>query len=34
MGLSDVEPGLRNEEGIEAVIGVLRQRFGEQLQTG
>ena len=34
MGLSDVEPGLRNEEGIEAVIGVLRQRFGDQLQTG
>ncbi|MEM5473538.1 FAD-linked oxidase C-terminal domain-containing protein [Hoeflea sp. AS60] len=34
MGLSDVEPGLRNEEGIEAVIGVLRQRFGEHLQTG
>ncbi|VVT19450.1 FAD-linked oxidase C-terminal domain-containing protein [Hoeflea sp. EC-HK425] len=34
MGLSDLQPGLRNEEGIQAVIGVLRQRFGEQLQTG
>jgi D-lactate dehydrogenase (cytochrome) len=34
MGLSDLQPGLRNEEGIQAVIGVLRQRFGDQLQTG
>ena len=34
MGLSDVEVGSRNEEGIAAVIGVLRQRFGDQLQTG
>lgn len=34
MGLSDAEPGIRNEDGIAAVIGVLRQRFGEQLQTG
>jgi len=33
MGLSDVEPGTRNDDGIAAVIGVLRQRFGEQLQT-
>lgn len=33
MGLSDVEPGIRNEEGIAAAIGILRQRFGEQLQT-
>ena len=34
MGLKDAVAGLRNEEGIAAVIGVLRQRFGEQLQTG
>ena len=34
MGLSDVQAGLRNEEGIATVIGVLRQHFGDQLQTG
>jgi D-lactate dehydrogenase (cytochrome) len=34
MGLSDLQPGLRNEAGIETVIGVLRQRFGDRLQTG
>jgi len=34
MGLKSAEAGRRNEEGIAAVIGVLRQRFGDQLQTG
>jgi D-lactate dehydrogenase (cytochrome) len=34
MGLSDVEAGFRNAAGIETVIGVLRQRFGDRLQTG
>ena len=34
MGLNSADAGLRNEEGIAAVIGVLRQRFGDQLQTG
>ncbi|AKI01315.1 FAD/FMN-dependent dehydrogenase [Hoeflea sp. IMCC20628] len=32
--MGDVETGLRNEEGIAAVVGVLRQRFGDQVQTG
>ena len=32
--MADADTGLRNEEGIAAVIGVLRQRFGDQLQTG
>ncbi|EDQ33673.2 FAD/FMN-containing dehydrogenase [Hoeflea phototrophica DFL-43] len=34
MGLSNVEAGFRNEAGIETVIGVLRQRLGDRLQTG
>jgi len=34
MGLSDVVAGPRNEEGIAAAIGILKQRFGERLQTG
>lgn len=34
MGLSDVVAGPRNEEGIAAAIGILKQRFGENLQTG
>ncbi|WP_417424661.1 FAD-binding oxidoreductase [Hoeflea sp.] len=34
MGLKDVEVGHRNETGIATVIGVLRQRLGDQLQTG
>ena len=34
MGVSDVVAGPRNEEGIAAAIGVLKQRFGERLQTG
>ncbi|MCY0146240.1 FAD-binding protein [Hoeflea sp. G2-23] len=34
MGLKDVEAGHRNEAGIATVIGVLRQRLGDQLQTG
>jgi len=34
MGLSDVIAGPRNEQGIAAAIGILKQRFGEYLQTG
>lgn len=34
MGLSDIVAGPRNEEGIAAAIGILKQRFGEYLQTG
>ena len=34
MGVSDVVAGQRNEEGIAAAIGVLKQQFGERLQTG
>ena len=34
MALSDVVRVERNEEGISAVLGVLRQRFGERFQTG
>lgn len=34
MGLSDVVAGPRNEQGIAAAIGILKQRFGEYLQTG
>jgi D-lactate dehydrogenase (cytochrome) len=33
MGLSDVVAGPRNEEGIAAAIGILKQRFGEHLHT-
>jgi D-lactate dehydrogenase (cytochrome) len=34
MALRDVRPGLRNEEGIAAVLGILKQSFGERFQTG
>lgn len=34
MALSDLSSVERNEEGISAVLGVLRQRFGERFQTG
>jgi D-lactate dehydrogenase (cytochrome) len=34
MALSDLRAGQRNEEGIAAVVGILKQRFGERLQTG
>ena len=34
MGVSDVVAGPRNEEGIAAAIGVLKQRFADRLQTG
>ncbi|WP_136656345.1 FAD-linked oxidase C-terminal domain-containing protein [Nitratireductor sp. XY-223] len=34
MSLSDVITGDRNEDGIAAVVGVLKQRFGERLNTG
>ncbi|PWV99164.1 D-lactate dehydrogenase (cytochrome) [Hoeflea marina] len=34
MGLGDPDIGTRNEAGIAAVIGVLRQRLGDRLQTG
>ncbi|NML73204.1 FAD-binding protein [Rhizobium sp. S-51] len=34
MALKDVVAGTRNEEGIAAVVGILKQRFGERFQTG
>ncbi|MGN6550375.1 MAG: FAD-binding oxidoreductase, partial [Pararhizobium sp.] len=34
MALSDLKPGHRNEEGIAAAVGILKQRFAERLQTG
>lgn len=34
MALRDLRQVPRNEEGIAAVLGVLRQRFGERFQTG
>jgi D-lactate dehydrogenase (cytochrome) len=34
MALSDAKAGKRNEEGIFAVVGILKQRFGERFQTG
>ena len=34
MGLSDVVAGPRNEEGIAAAVGILKQRFGDRLSTG
>ncbi|TDK36819.1 FAD-binding protein [Rhizobium deserti] len=34
MAVRDVRPGLRNEEGIAAVLGILKQTFGERFQTG
>ena len=34
MGLSDVVAGARNDEGISAAVGILKQRFGDRLNTG
>ena len=34
MAVRDVKPGHRNEEGIAAVLGILKQAFGERFQTG
>jgi D-lactate dehydrogenase (cytochrome) len=34
MALSDVLRVQRNEEGIQAALGILKQRFGERFQTG
>ncbi len=34
MALSDLNPVERNEEGIAAVLGILKQRFGDRFQTG
>ena len=34
MALADVKPVERNESGIAAALGILKQRFGERLQTG
>jgi len=34
MAIRDVKAGQRNEEGIAAVLGILKQAFGERFQTG
>lgn len=34
MSIKDVIAGQRNEEGIAAVLGILKQRYGERFQTG
>ena len=34
MALSDLRPGVRNDEGIKAAVDILKQRFGDRLQTG
>lgn len=34
MALEGVRAGIRNEAGIAAVVGILKQAFGERLQTG
>ncbi|QLF70806.1 FAD-binding protein [Peteryoungia desertarenae] len=34
MALKDVVSGVRNEEGISTVLGILKQRYGERFQTG
>ncbi|AXV15691.1 FAD-binding oxidoreductase [Neorhizobium sp. SOG26] len=34
MALKDVRAGIRNEEGIATVLGILKQSFGERFQTG
>ena len=34
MALAGIEKVARNEAGIEAVLGILRQRYGERFQTG
>lgn len=34
MALADLQPVVRNDVGIAAVLGILKQRFGERFQTG
>lgn len=34
MSRKDVVAGMRNEEGIATVLGLLKQSFGERFQTG
>lgn len=34
MALRDAKAGTRNEAGISAVLGILKQSFGERFQTG
>jgi len=34
VALKDAKAGIRNEQGIEAVLGILKQTFGEKFQTG
>jgi D-lactate dehydrogenase (cytochrome) len=34
MGITNIRPGPRNEEGLKSAGAVLRQRFGERFQTG
>ncbi len=34
MVMRDAQPGIRNEEGIATVLGILKQQLGERLQTG
>lgn len=34
MAVKDVRPGIRNEEGIALVLDILKQQFGDRLQTG
>ncbi|MFB2607398.1 FAD-binding oxidoreductase, partial [Rhizobium phaseoli] len=34
MALKDAKAGTRNEAGIAAVLGILKQSFGERFQTG
>jgi D-lactate dehydrogenase (cytochrome) len=34
MAIRDVQPGPRNEEGIAAVLSILKQGFGDRFQTG
>lgn len=34
MALSDAKAGVRNEAGISTVLGILKQTFGDQFQTG
>ena len=34
MALKDLRPGKRNDKAIRTAVGILKQRFGERLQTG
>jgi D-lactate dehydrogenase (cytochrome) len=34
MALADAKAGIRNETGVSAVLGILKQAFGERFQTG